>query len=221
MPEHALREPGILWQLGALTGVLAQPAKAGRCGANRAGDVEVIAWPATTPRQDSPWAYGSDHGHVHDQRPRRPRDIPADQRDVAGICQLDEPVEQAIDVGEGEIRRQDERQQRIPRRGAHSGDIADVDGKSLVPDVGWGREAAVEMDAFDERIGRQDLQGAAIRCRDCGIVADADDDRGRRRRQSAANMLDESALADVPNRPGPGGEWLGATGRSQRPASRG
>ena len=62
---------------------------------------------------------------------------------------------------------------------------------------------------------------AAIRCRDGGVVADADDDRRGRRRQAPADMVDESALADVPNRPGPGGEWLGATGRSQRPASRG
>jgi hypothetical protein len=77
------------------------------------------------------------------------------------------------------------------------------------------------MDAFDERVGRQDLQGAAIRHRDSRIVADADDDSGRRRGQPAANMFDEPAFADVPNRPGPGGEWLGATGRSQRPASRG
>ncbi len=92
-------------------------------------------------------------------------------------------VEQPVDVGERQRRREDQRQQREPRRRAHGGDVADVDGERLVADVGGRREAAVEVHAFDERVGRQHLQRAAIDDRHGRIVADADDERGRRRRE--------------------------------------
>ena len=58
---------------------------------------------------------------------------------------------------------------------AHGRDVADVDGQRLVADVLKGGEAAVEVHALDQRVGRQHLERAALRLDDRGIVADADD----------------------------------------------
>ena len=89
-----------------------------------------------------------------------------------------------------------EREQREPRRRTHGGDVADVDGERLVADVGGRREAPIEVHALDERVGRQHLQRAAIDDRHRRIVADADDERARRRGKPPADVLDEPALSD-------------------------
>ena len=84
-------------------------------------------------------------------------------------------------------------------RGArtHGGDVADVDGERLVADVGGRREAPVEVHALDKRVGGQHLQRPAIDHRHGRIVADADDERWRRRGKPPADVVDEPALSDA------------------------
>ena len=59
------------------------------------------------------------------------------------------------------------------------------------------REAPIEVHAFDERVGREDLERVALRLDDRRIVADADEEPRRRRRDAAADPRDQLALADV------------------------
>ncbi len=70
------------------------------------------------------------------------------------------------------------------------------------------------MDALDERIRRQDLQRTAIRGRNGRIVADADEEPGRRRGDAHPNPLNQRALADVRD-----ALLQQVTGRTQRPGS--
>ena len=58
----------------------------------------------------------------------------------------------AVEVGDGQRRRQRERQQRQARRGAHRREVAQVDRERAMADGVGRREAAVEVDALDERV---------------------------------------------------------------------
>ena len=116
--------------------------------------------------------------------PGEPRDVAARQRDARHGCDLQQAVEQAVDVGEGERRREDERQQREPWRRSHGGDVADVDGERLVADVGRQSRSAGRS-ARPRRARRSSAPAARRDPRRHGrIVADADDERGRRRREA-------------------------------------
>jgi hypothetical protein len=53
------------------------------------------------------------------------------------------------------------------------------------------------MNPFDQHVGRDDLDRVPLRFDDGGIVADADQDVGWRRRHARADSLDERALAEV------------------------
>ena len=78
-------------------------------------DVERVARPAAAPRQDLARAYTLRSPSRRRSAARATRDVAADQRDARWPRHLDEPVEQAIDVRDGKVRREHQRQQRIPR----------------------------------------------------------------------------------------------------------
>ncbi len=189
----------------------------GGAGADAAGHVQGVARPAASPRQDLARFDTADNRHVHDERPGRPRHVPSREGDPAGPRHPDEPLDQSVQLFEVEVPRQHQREQRVPRRTAHRGDVAHVDGQRLVPDVGGGGIAAVEMDALDERIGREDLERAAFRGRDGGIVADADDERGRRLGHPLPDARDDGAFAGLGDAEAGGRRRI--TGRIQRPGS--
>ena len=174
----------------------------------------------SAPTSRAPRADRSDHGDVDDQRSRRSRDVAAGERHVRGVGQRQQAVEQAIDIADRGPIGEHEREEREAGRAAHRRNVAQVDGERLVADVGVRGEAAVEVHALDERVGREHLQRASIRHRDGRIVADRDNERGGWRRQAAPDALDETPLADAPRLAGKEGVLL-ITGRSQRPGSRG
>ena len=93
-------------------------------------------------------------------------------------------------------------------------DVADVDGERLLADVGWRAEAAIEVDAFDERVGREHLERAAFRRRHGRIVADADEEPGWSGGQAAADPFDQCPLAGVGD-----ARASAATGQIQRRGS--
>jgi hypothetical protein len=70
------------------------------------------------------------------------------------------------------------------------------------------------MNPFDQRIGRQYLQRAAVRRYDRRIVANPNEEHRVGRWDAAPNPFDQGALAGVGDALG-----FGATGRTQRRAS--
>ena len=125
-----------------------------------------------------------DDGDVDDQRPGRPRQVAAD--DVKAVAPRPAPRARrpcASKSGSGRVGGQREREQRQPRRGAHRREVAQVDGERAVADRGRRHEAPIEVHAFDERVDGEHLEAVPLRLDDRGIVADADDEPGGRRRQ--------------------------------------
>ena len=102
-------------------------------------------------------AHVADRRDVDRQRARRPGDVAAGEDHPGLVGHPGEAVEQAVDVGDRQPVGEDQREQGQAGRAAHRGDVADVDRERLVADVGERGEPQVEVDALDERVGRQDL----------------------------------------------------------------
>ena len=88
-------------------------------------------------------------------------------------------INSSLSISE-DARRQAEREKREPRRAAHRGDVGEIDRERLPADVARRAEPAIEVDAFDQRVGREHVQRAARRLYHRGIVADAEGQPGRR-----------------------------------------
>ena len=127
-----------------------------------------------------------------------------------------EAVEEAVDVRDREPVREDQREQGQAGRGAHRGDVADVDRQRLVADVGERGEPQVEVDALDQGVGRQDVEFSPDAGRHGGVVADADLQRAGGSGKAVADPLDEAPFAYRCEQGRPA-----VNGRSQRHASRG
>jgi hypothetical protein len=158
----------------------------------------------------------TDRGDVNRQRARRSGDIPPGQDDAGFFRHPREPVEEAVDVGDGEPVRKDQGEQGQARSGAHRRDVADVDRQRLVAHVGERGEPQVEVDALHQDVGGQDVQLSPDALSDGGVVSDADLKGSGRRGKAVANPLNQAPLADRFEQRGPA-----VTGRSQWPASRG
>ncbi len=118
-------------------------------------------------------------------------------------------VDQGVQVRYREGRREGEREQYLLRGGTHRREIAQADGKRLVSDVASRREGAVEVHPVDERVCGEDRQGAAFGLDDRSIIADPDDDTGRRGREHRLDACDEGTLTKVGDRLGGiAHEWL-------------
>jgi len=64
----------------------------------------------------------------------------------------DETSNDAVELRDGQTRRHGERQERQAGLGAHGGQIAQIHRKGSMPDRLSGREAAVKVHAFDQRV---------------------------------------------------------------------
>ena len=76
------------------------------------------------------------------------------------------------------------RERRQARRRAHCGEVAQIDGERAMADRSGRREAAIEVDAVDDRIGGDDFERVARRLVDRRIVADVDEQPVGRRAQA-------------------------------------
>ena len=193
---------------------VAEPAQSGRGGADPAGHIEIITRMAASPRQNSSRPGTSDQRDIHDERTWRSRDIPTRESNPELRRKVEQSIEELIDLRNGRLVRKHEGQQRKAGCATHRGDVADIDRESLVADVRRSGEAPVEMYSFDERVGGEDLESAAIGRRDRGIVADSDNERFVGGRHATTNSVYQGTLAGVGN-----AESCRATGRTQRRAS--
>jgi hypothetical protein len=170
--------------------------QAGHAVANRAGDIDLVAGPGPRSSEDAPGCDGADGGQVHDERPGRPGDVAADERDLVSCCQRQQAVQQGVDVGRRQLAGKHQRQQRGAGDRAHGRQVAQVDRERLVPD-GVGRtEAPVEMNVFDERVGGEHVGHPPLGLDHRGVIARSHEDPCRRC-QASLDALDERALADV------------------------
>jgi hypothetical protein len=64
-------------------------------------------------------------------------------------------------------------------------------------DRGWRRKTAIEVNALDERVDRDDLKPVPLRLEDRRIVSDADDEPVGRWREPRLNSSDELALGEI------------------------
>ena len=108
----------------------------------------------------------------------------------------EERADERIDVGDEAGRGQRQREQRVPRRGAHRRQVAQVDGERLVANIGGRTEGPIEVDPLDQRIGGDDRQRAAVGLDHRGVVADRDGDPRRGLWYLGVNAIDEGALAE-------------------------
>ena len=176
--------------------------QAGRGRADRAGHVELVARPRAAARQRLPALDRADDGDVDHQRPRRSRQVAAD------------------DVQPVRARRARRSRRRCASKSASgsaggsaiessaSRGAAPIAARSLRltasarwPIASGGDERAIEVDALDERVDGQHLDAVALRLDDRRIVADADQQPGGRRRQVAAGCA-RSARARSRSRDG-------------------
>ena len=172
-------------------------ARPGRRGADRAADVDDVFGAGAVAAQHAPPFRAADRGRADDQRSGRGGDVAADQRRVVagGPCQ--ERVDNLVDIGDEPSGRQRQREQGAPRRGAHGRQIAQVDGERLVPDIGRRAVGAVEVHAFDQRVGGQDRERAAVRLDDRRVVSDAGHHLRAARGDPLPDVPDDGVLADI------------------------
>ena len=152
------------------------------------GDVEVVAGAPAPARQHVPRAREPGDGDVDHQRARAIADVAAGQRDARVGRQRQESVDERVHLPGRAVRRQRQREQRQPRRAAHRRDVGEVHGERLPADVARRAEPAIEVDAFDEAVGGEDLQRAALGLHHRRIVADADEQPRRRRGDAGADL---------------------------------
>ena len=139
------------------------------------------------------------------ERTGRARQVAADDVEPVPARQGGEPRDERVEVGARQGRGQRQGEQRQPRRRAHRREVAQVDGERAMADGVGRREAAIEVDAFDERVDGQHLEPVPLRLDDRRIVADADEQPGGRRAAGCSlDPRDQLALAEV------GDRWPGA-----------
>jgi hypothetical protein len=141
--------------------------------------------------------HGADDRDVDRQGPWRAREVPPHDPELRFARHAADAVGDRIDVLDGRVGRQHQREESVPRRGPHGRDVADVDGEGAIARVGKRREAPVEMDPFDKGIGRQHMQRVSLGCHDRGVVANSEDESGGGRWQQGTEALDEPAFAEV------------------------
>ncbi len=108
----------------------------------------------------------------------------------------DQPVDDAIDDLDVEAVRQHERQQRRARRRPHRGEIAEVHGQRAMPDGIRRHEPAIEVNSFNQCVGGQHVERAALGLNDRRVVTGTDEDP-RWHREPRGDAGDERVLADV------------------------
>jgi hypothetical protein len=108
-------------------------------------------------------------------------------------------VQDRVEVGARQLRGERKRQQRGPRPRAHRRQIAEIHGQRTVTDRVGRRQSAIEVDAFDAGIDGEHVDVIALRLDHRRIVADADDDPGRRRRQTLLYARDQLAFTELGN----------------------
>ena len=143
-------------------------------GSDRPRQIEAVPRAAAGPGKNPPWADVANGGDVDDERSRRAGDVPTRQGDASPRRHLGEAVQETVDIGDREPLREDQGQEGQTGGAAHCGHIADIDRQGLVAHVSKGGEAQIEMDSFDHRVGRQDLQFPPDAGVDRRVVADAD-----------------------------------------------
>jgi hypothetical protein len=197
VPPHALADPVNCFKLLRILRLLrilpVPEARRGR--ADLTGDVERVARPRAAARQDVPRPGEARDGDVHEQRSRRSCDVAACQRHARLGRERQETVEQGVHVGGRHALGETEREQGQPRRAAHRGNVGQVDGERLPADVVRRADASIEVNAFDHRVGGEDLERAALRLHHRRIVADAHRHPGGRGADPRADLLDQRALS--------------------------
>ena len=137
--------------------------------------------------------HGSNGRDIDDQRPWRPSDIAADERNVVVNGQREQAVHDLIERGHLERIGKRKRQQRCPRPRTHRREVAQVDGERPVADCIRRHESAIEVHALDLRIDREDFECATHRL-DCGCVVAGTDDHPGGRGHPSSNARDERVL---------------------------
>ncbi len=175
---------------------LQRPQTRGR-GADRAGEIQLVARPRAAARHRPARLHGADRRHVENERTGRARDVAAGQVHAVARGERGQAADDGVEVVERQRRGQHERQERDARRRAHRREVAQVHGERAVADRLGRREPPVEVHAFDDRVHRQHVEAVPLRRHDRRIVADADDHPARRGRQRGADARDERRLGDV------------------------
>ncbi len=103
----------------------------------------------------------------------------------------------SIEILHRQCVRQDEGEKREPRRRAHRGQIAQVHRERAMADRIGRHEPSIEMNAFDNRVDAQNLDAVPLRFNDRGVVADSDEQPGRRGREVSLYAGNELALGEV------------------------
>jgi len=96
----------------------------------------------------------------------------------------------------GKSRGHRQTEQRRAGRRAHGRQIAQRDGERLVSDRAWTHPGSTEVHVFDERVGADDGQRAAIGFEDRRIVTDAERDPWGRAADQAAKTFKQGVLAE-------------------------
>ena len=148
---------------------------------------------------------------VTDERePRRGRRVAADDRQAVGRARRVDAVVERLGALDGHVVGQAERDRRVERVRVHGARRPHGRRDGLPADHAERRVRAVEVDALDERVSRDDVHAAGRDAVDRAVVADALDRarRGARRARRACDPVDEAELADL----GDGGERLRVVG---------
>ena len=90
-------------------------------------------------------------------------EVAPDQRHLVMSSQLEKRVEQRLDVSGAHGSGQRERQHRHARRGTHGRQVTEADGECLEAEISRPRKGELEVDAFNQRVGGDDVQGAPLR----------------------------------------------------------
>ena len=181
-----------------------QHGQPGRRRADGAGEPQLVAGAGRVAAQQAARTHVAGGGDVDHEWARGAGEVAAHQRG-AGVARLGAHGEhEGFEGGDGEGVGQHQREQQPRGPRAHGGQVGEVDGHGAAADLGGRAPAQIEVHAFDERVGGLHEVGAPRGGEHGGIVADAHDDIGARRRQVLAEPLEQrvfSAFADCHDEP--------------------
>ncbi len=156
--------------------------------ADRARDIEEIAFGDPAPRHHLAMRNSPDRGDRENESVGTFHRVAADQRTGIGFCILAETRGETRKPGLRPIRRQREAQEKSQRLRGFSGKIGEIDAQRLLGDR-IRRIVGKEIDAGRQHIGRDDEFVAGRRIKQSRIVGKAQSRRPRERREIGGDQF--------------------------------
>ena len=165
------------------------------CGAEVAGDADQVVLPGPVAEGDAVVVDAADRRDGDDQPGHGCARVAADQVDAVFVAGEGDPFVEVLERFDGDFGRDAERDQQLRRLGVHGQNVAHGGRYNLIAQVLEREIGEVEVDAFEERIGRNHGPPALLVAQHSGVVARAPERRGVAGYETGRELVDKTEFA--------------------------